>query len=89
MPRRDGGLSSVPTGKSRNVSKNAGITAFSLGAGFEACSQQARFSWGQNGPEAQLQMIENMVELVGLEPTTSSLRILNSVRDDTTPKKSE
>jgi hypothetical protein len=33
-------------------------------------------------------VIENMVELVGIEPTTSSLRILNPVRDDATPKKS-
>ena len=30
-----------------------------------------------------------LVELVGIEPTTSSLRILNPVRDGETPKKSE
>ncbi len=34
-------------------------------------------------------MIENMVELVGIEPTTSSLRILYPVRDDATLKKSD
>jgi len=34
-------------------------------------------------------VIENMVELVGLEATTSSLRILHPVRDDATPKKSD
>ena len=32
---------------------------------------------------------KELVELVGIEPTTSSLRILNPVRDDDTPKKSE
>jgi hypothetical protein len=30
-----------------------------------------------------------MVELVGIEPTTSSLRILNSVREPAIPKKFE
>jgi hypothetical protein len=30
-----------------------------------------------------------MVELVGLEPTTSSLRILTSAQDAATPKKPE
>jgi hypothetical protein len=33
--------------------------------------------------------LKDLVELVGIEPTTSSLRILNPVRDDATPKKSE
>jgi hypothetical protein len=34
-------------------------------------------------------VIEDMAERVGLEPTTSSLRILYPVRDDATPKKSD
>jgi integrase len=34
------------------------------------------------------QVIENLVELVGLEPTTLSLRILNSIRDAVTPRNS-
>ena len=34
-------------------------------------------------------LLREMVELVGIEPTTSSLRILNPVRDDATSKKSE
>jgi hypothetical protein len=44
---------------------------------------------GQRWYLLKLQVIENMVELVGIEPTTSSLRILNSVRDNATLKKSE
>jgi len=31
--------------------------------------------------------LEVLVELAGIEPATSSLRILNPVRDDATPKK--
>ena len=34
-------------------------------------------------------LLERLVELVGIEPTTSSLRILSPVRDDAAPKKSE
>jgi len=44
---------------------------------------------GRKGRSGDLQVIENMVELVGIEPTTSSLRILNSVRDGATPEKPE
>jgi len=40
-------------------------------------------------PWQAAQALENLVELVGIEPTTSSLRILNPVRDDATPKKFE
>jgi hypothetical protein len=33
-------------------------------------------SLGQNGTTGPLQVLENMVELVGIEPTTSSLRTM-------------
>jgi hypothetical protein len=36
-----------------------------------------------------LQVIENLLELAGIEPATSSLRILNPVREDATPKKTK
>ena len=34
-------------------------------------------------------MLENLVELVGIEPTTSSSRILNPIQDTVTPKKAK
>ena len=34
-------------------------------------------------------MLENLVELVGIKPTTSSSRILNPIQDTVTPKKSK
>jgi len=36
-----------------------------------------------------LQVLESMVELAGIEPATSSLRILDSAREAATPKKPE
>jgi hypothetical protein len=43
----------------------------------------------QEFAEADAQVIENVVELVGIEPTTSSLRILTSAKDAAIQKNRE
>jgi hypothetical protein len=42
-----------------------------------ANTAQAQFV-GENEPRRALQMLEDLVELVGIEPTTSSLRTMRS-----------